>query len=210
MTLIQDNPQQEPLFTLPPPPPAPKPERNKLKPWHWVALIIGVPIVAALTCIGANTVAHWWIGNTPTAAASTAATHEPTPHKSTPAAPRYNLPGYQSAIDGPVEKAFASALWAVRQDIHKPDYVAASTDAPRLVAAANSWLSLLRQTNPPPSYGPQKLSYEQAAIEARQAGEAIQQALAAGDLTGLQRGADQAARARWLLSHATAQAPRGS
>jgi hypothetical protein len=209
MTLIQDNPQQEPLFTLAPPPASPKPERNKLRPWHIAVLIVGIPIIAFLSCVGANAVAHWFIGDTPAAHAETTATHKPKPHNSNPAAPRYNLPGYRSAISGPVEKAFASALWAVRSDIKRPDYSAASTDAPRLIAAANSWLSLLKPANPPPTYGPQKLTYIQAATLAGKAGETTQQALNAGDLTQLQRGADQAKRAQWLLSHATAQGPHG-
>lgn len=173
-------------------------------------LAIGVPILAFLSCVGANTVAHWYIDAQPTAQASTTATHKPKPHKTTPAAPKYNLPGYQSAISGPVEKAFASALWAVRADIKRPDYTAAATDAPRLIASANSWLSLLRPANPPPTYGPQKLTYMQAATMARKAGGTVQQALDTGNLTLLQTGADKAKRAQWLLSHAAAQGPRGS
>jgi hypothetical protein len=209
MTTARDElPAQEPLFLIPPP--APKPERNRFKPWHWAVLIVGVPVITFLTCVGANTVTHWWIGDTPSAHASTVASHKPKPLKSKPAAPRYNLPGYQSAVSGPVEKAFASALWALRADIRAPNYSAASTDAPRLVAAANSWLSLLRPTNPPPSYGPAKLAYVQGATIARKAGQTTLQALQTGDLTLLQRGADQAARARWLLTHASAQGPQGS
>lgn len=210
MTLTQNNPQQEPPFTLAPAPAPPKPERKKLTGWHIAVLAVGTPVIAFLSCVGANTVAHWFIHDAPAAHAETTATHKPKPHKSKPAAPRYNLPGYRSAISGPVEKAFASALWAVRADIKRPDYSAASTDAPRLIAAANSWLSLLRPTNPPPSYGPTKLTYMRSAILARKAGQTTQQALNAGNLTLLQKGADQAARAQWLLSHAAGQGARGS
>jgi hypothetical protein len=143
-------------------------------------LVIGIPAIGFFTAVGADTFAHHFIDATPAAHASTTASpggHKTKPHKTAPAAPRYNLPGYQSAISGPVEHAFASALWAVRADIKRPDYTAASTDAPRLIAAANSWLSLLRPTNPPPSYGPQKLTYIQAATMARKAGQTTRQAL---------------------------------
>jgi hypothetical protein len=184
----------------------PKPAKRKLVWWHVAIYVVGVPILAFLSCVGANTVVHWWIKDRP--AAQTAATGKPTPHK--PAGPRYNLAGYHSAITGPEEQAFASALWKLRADIRRPDYTAAATDAPRLMAAAGSWLSLLRPTNPPPSYGPQKLTYLQAAAMARRAGGTIQQALNTENLQLLQRGADQAARARFLLSHAAAQAPHGS
>jgi hypothetical protein len=212
MTLI-DNPNQQSLFTLAPAPAPPKPERKRWRPWHYVVVILGAPVLLWLLGLGAYTQAQWLKGSTVAQASTTAsheASHSPTPHASQPAPPRYNLPGYQSAVSGPVERAFAGALWAVRADIRKPDYQAAVTDAPRLMAAASSWLSLLRQTNPPPSWGPQKLTYEQAATLARKAGQTTQQALSSGDLAGLQRGADQAKRAQWLLSHATAQGPHGS
>jgi hypothetical protein len=189
---------------------SPMPPKRKLARWHLATLIVGVPLLAFLSCVGANTVVNWWLVDAPTVHASATATHKAKAHKTAPAAPAYDLPGYRSAISGQVEKAFASALWAVRADIKRPDYSAASTDAPRLVAAANSWLSLLRPTNPPPSVGPQKLTYMQAATLARKAGETTQRALNGGDLALLQRGADQAKRAQWLLSHASASGPHGS
>jgi len=102
-----------------------------------------------------------------------------------------NVPA--GASSGDHTQAFVSALWKLREDIKRPDYTAAVSDAPRLVAAANSWLSLLRQTNPPPSYGPAKLAYVQGAMVARKAARTTMQALQAGDFTLLQRGADQAA-----------------
>jgi hypothetical protein len=200
---------QEPLWFAPPP----APQRKRWRLWHYVAVIIAAPVLLWLFGLGAYTQAQWLKGSHVAQASTTAsptASHSPTPHATSPAPPRYNLAGYQSAASGPVERAFASALWAVRSDIRKPDYKVAVTDAPRLMAAASSWLSLLRQTNPPPSYGPQKLTYLQAAAMARRAGGTIQQALNTGNLQLLQRGADQAARARWLLTHATAQGPRGS
>jgi hypothetical protein len=52
MTTAKDElPVQDALFLAPP-----KPEREpkKFKPWHWVALGIGVPVIAFLSCVGAN------------------------------------------------------------------------------------------------------------------------------------------------------------
>jgi|RhiMetdeSRZDD1v2_1073273.scaffolds.fasta_scaffold11788_9 hypothetical protein len=51
MTLIQDNPQQEPLFTLAPPPPAPKPERSTVTNWKWLPAA-ALALAAALTGCG--------------------------------------------------------------------------------------------------------------------------------------------------------------
>jgi len=118
-------------------PPKP-PKRKTWKPWHIAVMAVGVPVVALLSSVGANTVAHWYINAAPSAQAQTAATGKPKPHKTTPSAPRYNLAGYRSAITGPEEQAFASALWKLRADIRRPDYTSAATDAPRLIAAADS------------------------------------------------------------------------
>jgi hypothetical protein len=212
MTTAQDPiPQQEPLFLIPPPPTPTGPQKKKkFAPWHWLVLIGLGLAVAFLVAVGAYTVTTHVFKDAPSAQAQTAATSKPKPHKSKPAGPRYNLAGYRSAITGPEEQAFASALWKLRADIHRPDYAEAASDAPRLIAAANSWLSLLRQTNPPPTYGPAKLAYVQGAMVARKAAQTTVQALQAGDFTLLQRGADQAARARWLHSHASAGGPQGS
>jgi hypothetical protein len=168
------------------------------------------PFVILFVMVGAYTCTKWLLGDPLAPFASVAATHKPEAHKThtpKPQPPAYNLAGYRSAITGPEEKAFAASLWKLRADIKRPDYTAAVNDAPRLMATANAWLSLLRQTNPPPSYGPAKLAYMQAAIVARRAGQATRQALQTADLAGLQRGADQAARARYLLTHAPSSMP---
>src|SRR6266487_4823930 len=114
MTTAQDPiPQQEPLFLVPPLPTPTGPQKKALARWHVAVLIVGVPLFAFLSCVGANTVAHWYINDAPAARAQTAATSKPKPHKSKPAGPRYNLAGYRSAITGPEEQAFASrqVMW---------------------------------------------------------------------------------------------------
>ena len=195
MTLIQDNPQQEPLFTLAPPPLAPKPGRKKYAPWHWAVMIAGVPLLAFLSCVGANTVVNWWLVDAPPAHASAVASHKPKDHKSKPPGPRYDLAGFRSAVTGPEEHAFASALYALRADIKGPDYPAGLNDAPRLAQAASSFLTLLRTTKPPPSSGPEKLAYVQAALGARKAGREALEALQTANLGLLQDAAGEAARA---------------
>lgn len=127
--MIQDNPQQEPLFNLAP---QPTPPKKKLAGWHITVLAIGVPVIAFLSCVGGNMVAHWALSNPP--AAKAAATHKLTPHKSKPAPPKYDFARYQSAITGPEENAFAPALWKLRTEIGKANYAAAVDDAPKLVA----------------------------------------------------------------------------
>jgi hypothetical protein len=186
----------------------PAPPRKKYSRWHVATLIIGVPVIAFLSCVGANTVVNWWLVDAPAAQASATATQKAKADK--PKAPAYNLPGFRSAITGTEKQALASALWAVRSDIRRPDYPAALTDTPRLITAANEFLSLVRSTNPPPSYGPEKLGYIQAGLAARKAGTEALEALQTANLGLLQKAADEAARARWLLSHASASAPRGS
>jgi hypothetical protein len=196
--------RQEALFLAPPAAQAgPWPERRKLARWHIATLMIGGPIVAFFTAIGANTFAHHFIDGPPAAHVPAVADHKPEAHKAKPA---YDLAGYRSAISGPERRAFTSALRKLRADITRPDYVAAGTDAGNLITAANIWLTQLRRTNPPPAYRPGKLSYETAALLGRRAGAATQNGLNAADLTLLQRGADLAARARWVLSRAPGSA----
>jgi hypothetical protein len=210
MTLIQDNPQQEPLFTLAPPPTSPKPERNKLKPWHIAVLIVGVPVFAFLSCVGANTVAHWFIHDAPAVKASgTVATHKASA-KPTPTGPHYDIAGYRAALNGSTAQAFVNALGELRNDAVRSNFTAAVTDAPRLIDTANRWLSLLRRTTPPPSYSAGKVQYILAAIMARRPARTIQQGLQTVNLGLLQRGADQISKARWLLARANAPAPKGS
>ncbi len=211
MTLIQDpNPIQEPLFTLAPPPTPPKPERKKLAGWHLAVLIVGVPILAFLSCVGANTVVNWWLVDAPPAHASATASHEPTPHKSKPAAPKYDLAGYRSATTGARQQAFVSALGKLRADNQQSDFATALSDAPNLVNAADRWLRQLRHTNPPPSYRGAKATYVMAATIARQAGQTTLSGLQTTNLGLLQQGAAMADKAVSVLSRATATAPRGS
>lgn len=210
MTLIQDNPQQEPLFTLAPPPAPPRPERKKLAGWHIAVLVIGIPVIGFFTALGADTFAHHWIDAQPTAQAVTTATHKPTPHKTKPSRPKYNLAGYRSATTGAREQAFVSALNKLRADNQQSDFTTALNDAPHLITAADRWLRQLRHTNPPPSYRGAKATYVMAATIARQAGQTSLNGLQTTNLGLLQQGAALAAKAVTVLSRATAQGPRGS
>jgi hypothetical protein len=201
------SPQLAPAF-LPPPAeitPAARmpPQRTKLSPWQLAALIIGVPVIAFCAAIGAYT-STTFVFRDPPARLPAAPSH--TPHSPTPSAPAYDLAGYRSAIGGPEEQAFASALSRLRYDLTHPDFMAAAGDAPRLIAAASAWLSLLDQTNPPPAYRPGKLAYMQTATVGLRAGETTEQGLRSANLAQLQKGANQAARGKRLLSLALANA----
>jgi hypothetical protein len=201
------SPQLAPAF-LPPPAeitPAARwpPKRNKLSPWHLAALIVGVPVIAFFAAIGAYTSTKF-VFRDPPGQLPAAPSH--TPHSPRPSTPAYSLAGYRSAIGGPEEQAFASALSRLRYDLTHPDFIAAAGDAPRLIAAASAWLSLLGQTNPPPAYRPGKLAYMQAATVGLRAGETTEQGLRSANLAQLQKGANQAARGKRLLSLALANA----
>jgi hypothetical protein len=201
------SPQLAPAF-LPPPAAITSaarwpPKRKKLSPWQLAALIIGVPVIAFFTAIGAYTSTKF-VFHDPPARLPTAPSH--TPHSLRPSTPTYDLAGYRSAIGGPEEQAFASALSRLRYDLTHPDFMAAADDAPKLIAAANAWLSLLDQTNPPPAYHPGKLAYMQAATVGLRAGETTEQGLRSANLAQLQKGANQAARGKRLLSLALADA----
>jgi len=201
------SPQLAPAF-LPPPaeiPPAARmpPQRKKLSPWQLAALIIGVPVIAFCAAVGAYT-STTFVFRDPPARLPAAPSH--TPHSPTPSAPAYDLAGYRSAIGGPEAQAFASALSRLRYDLTHPDFMAAAGDAPRLIAAASAWLSLLDQTTPPPAYRPGKLAYMQAATVGLRAGETTEQGLRSANLAQLQKGANQAARGKRLLSLALANA----
>jgi hypothetical protein len=210
--------ETQPPF-LPPPaelPPVnlwqPKKPQHKLTAWQWAAVIVCVPIVATFTAIGAFTSAKWAFGGSAIvtlATATPAHTHKPKPQ------PSYDLAGYEAAIRGPQQQAFASALTKLSVDIRQPDYPAAVNDAPALANAASSWLALLQQTNPPPAYAAAKLSYITAAITGRRAARTVQKGLTTGNVIVLQRGADQIARAIGLTFHTAtatpaAQQPTGS
>jgi hypothetical protein len=166
-------------------------------------LIIGIPVIAFFAAIGAYTSTKFVFRDRP-AQLSAAPSH--TPHSPRPSTPTYDLAGYRSAIGGPDEQAFASALSRLRYDLTHPDFMAAAGDAPKLIAAANGWLSLLDQTNPPPAYRPGKLAYMQAVTVGLRAGETTEQGLRSANLAQLQKGANQAARGKRLLSLALANA----
>src|SRR5262245_28623257 len=134
------------------------PKRKKPSPWQLAVLIIGIPVIAFFAAIGAYTSTKF-VFRDPPAQLSAAPPH--TQHSPRPSTPTYDLAGYRSAIGGPEEQAFASALSRLRYDLTHPDFMAATGDAPKLIAAANGWLSLLDQTNPPPAYRPGKLAYMQ-------------------------------------------------
>jgi hypothetical protein len=201
------SPQLAPAF-LPPPAEITSaarwpPKRKKLSPWQLAALITGVPVIAFFTAIGAYTSTKF-VFRDPPPRLPAALSH--TPHSPRPSTPTYDLADYRSAIDGPEEQAFASALSRLRYDLTHPDFMAAAGDAPKLIAAANAWLSLLDQTNPPPAYHPGKLAYMQAATVGLRAGETTEQGLRSANLAQLQKGANQAARGKRLLSLALADA----
>jgi hypothetical protein len=201
------SPQLAPAFL---PPPAEitsaarrSPPGKKLSPWQLAALIIGVPAIAFFTTVGAYASTTFVFRDPP---AQPSAAPSPTPHSAPPATPAYDLAGYRSAIGGSEEQAFASALSRLRYDLTHPDFMAAAGDAPRLIAAASAWLSLLDQTNPPPAYRPGKLAYMQAATVGLRAGQTTEQGLGSANLAQLQKGANQAARGKRLLSLALANA----
>jgi hypothetical protein len=187
----------------------PKKPQRKLAPWHWVALIIGVPIVATLTAIGAYTTASWAFNDPP--AVIKLATAKPTPtHHTQPPTPTYDIAGYKSAVSGSDEQAFVTALNRLRHDIRGLKFEAVTTDALNLSTAANTYLTDLRKTNPPPAYGPAKLANMAAAVYARQAASTIQGAITSSDLGALQTGLSQANKAKEALSQAVAAMPKGS
>jgi hypothetical protein len=200
-------PQPAPAF-LPPPAEITSavrwpPKRRKLGAWQLATLVIGVPVIAFFAAVGAYTSTKFVFRDPP---AHMQAAMSRTPHSLRPSAPAYDLAGYRSAVGGPEEQAFASAISRLRYDLTHPDFMAAAGDAPRLIAAASAWLSILDQTNPPPAYRPGKLAYMQAATVGLRAGETTEQGLRSANLAQLQKGANQAARGKRLLSLALANA----
>lgn len=190
---------------------APWPDKpKKLAPWHVATLIVGVPIIAFLSCVGANTVAHHFI-DTPAVKASATAAHRqtPKPHHTKPPAPAYNLAGYQAAISGTEEQSLVTALNRFRADIRRLDFQSVTTDSLTLTGAANAWLAVLRNTNPPPAYQGQKLTYLMAAILARRAATTTQGAISSANLASLQKGLALANKARAALAQAAASAAQG-
>jgi hypothetical protein len=189
-----------------------KPQR-KLAPWHRVALIAGVPIVAVLTAIGAYTSAQWAFGGSAIvtlATATPAHTAKETPRHTQPPAPAYNLAGYQAAISGTEEQSFVSALDRFRSDSRRYDFQAVTTDSLTLTGAANAWLAILKSTSPPPGYQASKLDYLLAATLARRAATTTQSGISAASLTSLQTGMSLASKAKAALARAAVAIPKGS
>jgi hypothetical protein len=181
--------------------------------WHYMAFGLGLAIVAPLTCIGANTVAHWAIDPAPTAVKSvvpTDPTHKPKPHPKPTPTPTFDLAGYKATVSGSDERAFVVALNRFRSDIKRLRFQTVTSDALTLSGAANTYLADLRQTSPPPGYGAAKLANIMAAIYGRRAASTIQQAISSANLGALQTGLAQANKARAALAQAVAAMPKGS
>jgi hypothetical protein len=189
----------------------PKKPQRKLAPWHWVVLALGILIVAPCTAIGAYTSASWAFSDPPSVVrlATVKATPAKT-HRTQPTRPAYNLAGYQAAISGPEERAFSAALNQFRADSKHYKFQALSTDSLSLSEAAHTWLSVLKATNPPPSYQAAKLDYLMAATLANRAAAKTQSGIATSSLTALAQGQSLAAQARAALSRAAESAPKGS
>jgi hypothetical protein len=191
----------------------PRKPQHKLTAWQRVTLIAGVPIIATLTAIGAFTSARWAFGGSAVvtlASATPAHTAKAKPHHTKPSAPAYNFAGYQAAINGPEEQTFVTALNQFRADSKRYDFQAVSRDSLALTGAADTWLTVLRGTVPPPAYQAPKLDYMMAAILARRAATTTQSGIQSASLTSLQTGATLAARARAALSRAIASAPQAT
>jgi hypothetical protein len=203
MVTVHD--QQEPLWLLPPDPPTTK---RKFAPWHIVTLVVGVPILATLSAIGANTVAHHFI-DVPAARASANTAHKASA-RPTRTAPQYDLAQYRSVLNGSDAQRFVDSLARLRTDVVRSNFTQAVGDAPRLINAADTWLADLKGTHPPPSFNASKLEYMAATVQARKAGQTIQQALQSTNFGLMQQGADQIGRARSLLRQANAPHATGS
>jgi hypothetical protein len=187
----------------------PKKPQHKLAPWHWVALIIGVPIVATLTAIGAYTTASWAFNDPP--AVSKLATAKPTPTHPTPAPKQtYDLAGFKAAVDGSDEQAFVTALNRFRADIGSLQFQTVRSDAVTLSGAASAYLATLRATNPPPGYQAAKLANITAAVYARRAAATIQSGISSSDFASPQKALAQANKAKAALANAVASTPKGS
>jgi hypothetical protein len=191
----------------------PKP-RKGLAPWHWVALIIGVPIIATLTAIGAYTSAKWVFHDPPAVIKLATASPTPTasikPHATQKPAPSYDLARYKTVVDGPNEQAFVSSLNRFRSDIKRLKFQTVTSDALTLSNASTTYLTDLRATNPPPAYRAAKLANITAAIYARRAAAIIQGAISTSNLGALQTGLAQANKAKAALAQAVAAMPKGS
>ncbi len=207
-----EHPQLAPSF-LPPVevPVVLQPKRNH-PPWlPWLVIALA-PIVAVCTAVGAYTMAQAVLtaSHPRVAATETAHTQAAKPHHTDPPKPAYNLAGYQTAISGPEEQAFIAALDQFRADSKRYKFQTLTTDSLSLTGAANSWLTVLRRTSPPPSYQASKLDYMMAATLANRAATKTQGGIASANLIALAQGAALASQAKAALARAAAAAPHGS
>src|SRR6266487_3747772 len=162
---------------------APWPERHKLKPWHIATLTVGVPVIAFLSGVGANTIADHYINASSASPAATVSLSPAHSARPTPApTPTYNLSGYRAVLNGTTAQAFVNALGKLRRDIRRSDFTSEATDTTTLINAAGTWLAELSATRPPPSYGANKLQYEVAAQTAAKAASTIQHGMATVNL----------------------------
>jgi hypothetical protein len=191
---------------------APQPAIKRLPWWQYALLSLAALIFIPLAMIGANTVAHHYI-DPPLTAATIQHTHKPTNNTHTPKAaptPTYDLAGFQSALNGPEAQAFTAALHKLRADDRRYNFAAGVPDAASLINAADSWLSQLQQTKPPPAYLAERVAYVRAIALGKWAAQATQTGLTSANLGLLQKGQALAAQAASALASAPGNAPRGS
>jgi len=172
-------------------------------------ITIGVIILIPVCVIGANTLTANFVHGARIMAPSKLHTQSPKPDPAQ-SIPAYDLTGFRAAISGTDEQSFMAALNALRQDDKSLDLVSAVTDAPRLIAASNAWLVLLRPTNPPPAYQSTRENFIKGATIARRAGHVTLKALQTKSLALLAKGAQLAEKAEALVFGAAPAIPQGS
>jgi hypothetical protein len=190
----------------------PKKPQRKLRGWHIAILVIGVPIIASLTAIGAYTLTGWAFKDPPSVIhlATAKPTPKPTNKQHKPPKPAYDLAGYKATVDGSDEQTFVTALNRFRRDIRALQFQTVTSDAVTLSNAASTYLADVRATNPPPGYQAAKLANITAAIYARRAAAIIQGAISTSNLNALHTGLAEANKAKTALSQAIASTPKGS
>jgi hypothetical protein len=196
-------PSVEVITTVPP--------KRKYPLWlPWLAIVLA-PVIAVCAAVGAYTMAKAAVNasSAPRMAATADQTSKPH-HKTDPPAPRYDLAGYQAVVAGSDEQAFVAALNQFRADSRHYKFQSLPTDSLSLTGAAQSWLTALRATSPPPGYQASKLDYMMAATLANQAATQTQSGISAADLTALAHGSALATQAKAALARATQAAPQGS
>lgn len=190
--------------------------QDRMQWWGWLVAAPFMALVVVLVAIGGNTVTNHLFHID--AQAATIAPHRAAPRDPKPTAkptPKqmvtYDLAGYQEAVGGPQEHAFASALNGLRADIATANYTLATHDAPQLVNAAQDWLAALMRTNPPPAYQAARALYVRAATDGTRAGNAMVNGLTSLNTALFHRASVQAWRARFALLKAQAgKIPQGS